>query len=82
MKLAEADRKTKTAGADPKIILQVEKEYKTKMDDLNKQLDQQQREKQRKEEQISKQVFMQEARIKSLEQELAKEKKEKEEIQT
>ena len=36
MKLVEADRKIKTAGADPKVILQVEKEYKTKMDDLNK----------------------------------------------
>lgn len=39
MKLVEADRKTKTAGADPKMIILVEKEYKTKMDDLNKQLD-------------------------------------------
>jgi len=36
MKFVEADRKIKTAGADPKVILQVEKEYKTKMDDLNK----------------------------------------------
>jgi hypothetical protein len=41
MKMAEADRKTKTAGADPKVVLQVEKEYKSKMDDLNKQLDSQ-----------------------------------------
>lgn len=47
------------------------------MEDLNKQLDQQQREKQRKEESISKQIFTQEVRIKSLEQELAKERKEK-----
>jgi vacuolar-type H+-ATPase subunit I/STV1 len=39
MKIVEADRKTKTAGADPKVIVQVEKEYKSKMDDLNKQLD-------------------------------------------
>lgn len=58
MKLADADRKTKTTGADPKVVVQVEKEYKSKMDDLNKQLDLQQREKQRKEEQISKQIFM------------------------
>jgi hypothetical protein len=36
MRLVEADRKTKSACADPKVILQVEKEYKSKMDDLNK----------------------------------------------
>jgi len=38
MKAAEIDRKSKTvgAGSDSKVTQQVEKEYRLKMDDLNK----------------------------------------------
>ncbi len=50
------------------------------MDELRAQLDSQQREKQRKEESIQKNMFLQEARVKSLETELAKLKKEKDEL--
>jgi len=36
MKLAEADRKSKTVGADAKTVSQVEKDHKNTMEDLNK----------------------------------------------
>ena len=50
-------------------------EFKKKMDDLNKQIMDQQRAKQKKEDQIKKTIAQQDTRIKIMEQELAKQKK-------
>lgn len=53
MKSVEAERKKAVGGnTDATKSAQLEKDYKSKMDDLSRQLDQQQREKQRKEDSI------------------------------
>lgn len=70
MKQLESEKKAKGESA----------EYKSKMDDLNKQLDLQQREKQKNADSIQKTMIVQESRIKSLETELLKLRKEKEEL--
>ncbi len=70
MKVLENEKKTKGESA----------EYKSKMDDLNRQLDLQQKEKQKNADSIQKTMLVQEARIKSLENELLKLRKEKEEL--
>lgn len=50
------------------------------MDQLNREVSKLEAEKKRKEESVAKQIAMQEARIKTLEQDLAKQKKAREEI--
>ncbi len=70
MRVLENERKVKGDSA----------EFKTKMDDLNKQLDLQQKEKQKNADSIQKTMLGQESRIKSLENELIKLRKEKEEL--
>ena len=56
-------------------------DYKKKMDELNKQIMDQQRAKQKKEDQIKKTMVQQEARIKVMETELDKMKKQKEQLE-
>jgi len=50
----------------------IEKEYKQKMEALNKQLQDQQKDKKKKEESVTKTIIQQEARLKSMENEIAR----------
>lgn len=69
MKTAEASHKS-AQPSDAVTQKQLDSAYRQKMDDLSRQLDQQQREKQRQSDSIQKTIISQETRIKSLETEL------------
>ena len=62
-------------GTNKTEVKKLTAEFKKKMDDLNKQIMDQQRAKQKKEDQIKKTIAQQDTRIKIMEQELAKQKK-------
>jgi hypothetical protein len=53
-----------------------------KMEALNKQLNEQQKEKKKKEDNITKTIVLQEQRLKAMESEISKMKKEKEELES
>jgi len=63
------------AKNDDKAIQNIEKDYKSKMDNLNLQINKLEKEKSKKEESVQKQIAMQETRIKALEADLEKLKK-------
>lgn len=82
MLAAEADRKKLPQPTDSKMAQHQEREFNKKMEDYKVQLDKQHKDKSSKEESIQKLMVQQETRIKALESDLQKIKKEKEEMET
>ena len=67
--------------ADGKQSVALEKEYKSKMDELRAQLGEQQRQKKKKEDALGKTLMQQESRLKAMEQEIQKMKKQRDELE-
>ena len=85
MNKMEQDKKkniaSASAAADNKQIQAIEKDYKKKMDELMQQIKDQEKQKKKKEDTITKTMMQQESRIKVLEQEIEKIKKERAELE-
>ena len=78
----EKQKQIAASGGSHDKNLAIEKEYMAKMEALNKQLNEQQKEKKKKEDNITKTMILQEQRLKAMESEISKMKKEKEESES
>ena len=79
-KMEQDKRKTISAVGDNSAQTKaIEKEYRQKMEVLQQQLNDQQRQKQKKEDNIKKTMMQQESRLKAMEIELSKMKKQRDE---
>jgi len=80
---AETDMKEniKKASHDAKLVANIEKEHKSKMDSLNKEVQKLESERKKKENSVAKQIAMQETRIKALEADLNAQKHKREEVE-